>query len=136
MSLAQDIGLSRAKDAARKPVITRGTLLRWGLALLTLGLCVVPFILVFAISFGRKIEGAAWVWDFTFENYQRFFVGAMWPDNVTFLYLQQLGYSFWYAVIASCIAVLTALPFTLLLTRLTRRAQAMWLVFILSSLSL
>jgi putative spermidine/putrescine transport system permease protein len=55
---------------------------------------------------------------------------------VTFLYLQQLGYSFWYAVIASLLAVLTALPFTLLLTRLSRRAQAAWLVFILSSLSL
>ncbi|MEM6375513.1 MAG: ABC transporter permease subunit [Pseudomonadota bacterium] len=137
MSLADDIGLTRgAKSSASKPLVTRGTLLRWGLALLTLGLCVVPFILVFAISFGRKIEGAAWVWDFTFENYQRFFVGAMWPDDVTLLYIQQLGYSFWYAVIASCLAVLTALPFTLLLTRLTRRAQAMWLVFILSSLSL
>ena len=30
--------------------------------------CVSPFLLVFAISFGRKIDGAAWVWDFTLEN--------------------------------------------------------------------
>jgi putative spermidine/putrescine transport system permease protein len=111
-------------------------LLPWLLASVIVVLCLVPFLLVIAISFGRKIEGAAWVWDFTFENYQRFFVGALWPDEVTFLYLQQLGYSFWYAVIASVLAVLTALPFTLLLTRLSRRAQAMWLVFILSSLSL
>lgn len=98
--------------------------------------CVVPFILVFVISFGRKIDGAAWVWDFTFENYERFFVGTLWPDEVTFLYLQQLGYSFYFAVIASILAVLTALPFTLLLTRLKRSAQAMWLVFIMASLSL
>ena len=111
-------------------------LLPWLLASVIVVLCLVPFLLVIAISFGRKIEGAAWVWDFTFENYQRFFVGALWPDEVTFLYLQQLGYSFWYAVIASVLAVLTALPFTLLLTRLSRKAQAMWLVFILSSLSL
>jgi putative spermidine/putrescine transport system permease protein len=111
-------------------------ILPWLLTSVILILCLVPFLLVIAISFGRKIEGAAWVWDFTFENYQRFFVGALWPDEVTFLYLQQLGYSFWYAVIASVLAVLTALPFTLLLTRLSRRAQAMWLVFILSSLSL
>jgi putative spermidine/putrescine transport system permease protein len=111
-------------------------LLPWLLASVMVVLCLVPFLLVIAISFGRKIEGAAWVWDFTFENYQRFFVGALWPDEVTFLYLQQLGYSFWYAVIASVLAVLTALPFTLLLTRLSRKAQAMWLVFILSSLSL
>lgn len=98
--------------------------------------CIVPFLLVFVISFGRKIDGAAWVWDFTFENYQRFFVGVLWPDEVTFLYLQQLGYSFYFAVIASLLAVLTALPFTLQLTRLKRSAQAMWLVFIMSSLSL
>lgn len=111
-------------------------ILPWLLTSVILILCLVPFLLVIAISFGRKIEGAAWVWDFTFENYQRFFVGALWPDEVTFLYLQQLGYSFWYAVIASVLAVLTALPFTLLLTRLSRKAQAMWLVFILSSLSL
>ena len=99
-------------------------------------LCVLPFLLVFAISFGRKIDGAAWVWDFTFENYQRFFVGVLWPDEVTFLYLQQLGYSFYFAVIASVLAVITALPFTLLLTRLKRSAQAVWLVFIMSSLAM
>lgn len=98
--------------------------------------CILPFLLVIAISFGRKVEGAAWVWDFTFENYERFFVGVLWPDEVTFLYLQQLGYSFYFAVIAAVLAVLTALPFTLLLTRLKPRAQAIWLVFLLSSLSM
>lgn len=94
------------------------------------------FGLVIAISFGQKIEGAAWEWAFTFENYQRFFVGAEWPDTVTFLYLQRLGYALWYAVIASVLAVATALPFTYLMTRLSRAAQARWLVFLLASLSL
>lgn len=98
--------------------------------------CVLPFLLVLVISFGRKVDGAGWVWDFTLANYQRFFVGTLWPEEITFLYLQQLSYSFYFAVIASLIAVLTALPFTLLLTRLRRKAQAIWLVFILSSLSL
>ena len=98
--------------------------------------CIVPFGLVIAISFGQKIEGAAWEWAFTFENYQRFFVGAEWPDTVTFLYLQRLGYALWYAVIASVLAVATALPFTYLMTRLSRAAQARWLVFLLASLSL
>lgn len=65
-----------------------------------------------------------------------FFVGTLWPDEVTFLYLQQLSYSFYFAIIASVAAVLTALPFTLGLARLSRRAQALWLVFIMSSLSL
>ena len=96
-------------------------------------LCVTPFLLVLTISFGQKIEGAGWEWAMTLENYQRVFVGASWPDEVTFLYLQKLYYSLYYAVIASVLAVLTAFPFTYLMTR---RAQARWLVFILASLSL
>ncbi|WP_323770188.1 ABC transporter permease [Antarctobacter sp.] len=135
MTVAEHIQTEPA--AARAPTRLSGVrLLSWALTAVIVTLCVVPFLLVIAISFGRKIEGAAWVWDFTLANYQRFFVGALWPDEVTFLYLQQLGFSFWYAVIASLLAVLTALPFTLLLTRQSRGAQAAWLVFILSSLSL
>lgn len=135
MSVAETISLETLPDRPARR-LTLSQLLPWGLVVVIFTLCVLPFILVIAISFGRKIEGAAWVWDFTLENYQRFFVGTLWPDDVTFLYLQQLGYSFWYAVIASIIAVVLAMPFTLLLTRLSRRAQAAWLVFILSSLSL
>ncbi|WP_300441521.1 hypothetical protein [uncultured Mameliella sp.] len=135
MTAVERIEADTAQRPAREgPGLRR--ILPWFLTGLITLLCVVPFLLVIAISFGRKIEGAAWTWDFTLANYQRFFVGALWPDDVTFLYLQQLGFSFWYAVIASLLAVLTALPFTLLLTRLSRRAQAAWLVFILSSLSL
>ncbi len=137
MSVANDIDLE-------EPVVSRGTisaistkrLLLGGLSAVVVIFCVFPFLLVLAISFGRKVDGAAWVWDFTLENYQRFFVGVLWPEEVTFLYLQQLYFSFYFAVIAALIAVLTALPFTLMLTRLKRSAQAIWLVFILSSLSL
>jgi len=91
---------------------------------------------VIAISFGQKIEGASWEWSFTFANYQRFFVGAFWPETTTFLYLQKLWYSVYYAVIAATLAILTAFPFTYLLTRLSRKAQSRWLVFLLASLSL
>ena len=110
----------------------------WPLLLtgLVLFLCLVPFVLVLAISFGQKIEGAGWDWAFTFANYRRFFVGALWPEETTFLYLQQLYWSLRYAIVASVLAVLTALPFTYLMTRLSRRAQARWLVFLLASLSL
>lgn len=119
-----------APAAPRKPVWP------WLLTALIAFLCVVPFLLVLAISFGHKIEGAGWVWAFTFENYQRFFVGALWPEETTFLYLQQLYWSLRYAIIASVIAVFFALPFTYLMTRLSRAAQARWLVFLLASLSL
>ncbi|MEM7519394.1 MAG: hypothetical protein AAF307_00015 [Pseudomonadota bacterium] len=134
--------MSIAEDASGLTSETKQRVFPWrrvvlgGLTAVITIFCVAPFLLVLAISFGRKIDGAAWVWDFTLENYQRFFVGTLWPDEVTFLYLQQLGYSFYFAVIASIIAVLTALPFTLLLTQLKRSTQAIWLVFIMASLSL
>ncbi|MEL7151417.1 MAG: hypothetical protein AAGK71_11810, partial [Pseudomonadota bacterium] len=96
MTTVEDIGAPASEAAERR---RSGLSMKRGLlAVLTsiiVVFCVVPFLLVFAISFGRKIDGAAWVWDFTFENYQRFFVGVLWPDEVTFLYLQQLGYSFY-----------------------------------------
>ncbi|WP_121064573.1 ABC transporter permease [Chachezhania antarctica] len=99
-------------------------------------LCLLPFVMVLVISFGEKIEGAGWVFGFDLTNYRRFFVGADWPNSTSFLYLQKLGWSLNYAVIASVLAVVTAFPFTYFLTRLSRRAQTFWLVFLLSSLSL
>jgi putative spermidine/putrescine transport system permease protein len=101
-----------------------------------LAFCLVPLILVVVISFGHKVEGAGWEWALTLENYQRFIVGANWPAESTSLYLGQLYWSMRYAVVASLLAVVTALPFTYLMTRQSRRAQAVWLVFLLATLSL
>jgi putative spermidine/putrescine transport system permease protein len=123
------------QQVARKGV-PHGGGLRWALALGVVFLCSVPFVLVGIISLGEKIEGAAWRWAIDFSNYQRFAVGALWPETVSFLYLQKLWYSLYYAVIASVLAVLTAFPFTYFLTRLSRRGQTFWLIFLLSSLSL
>jgi len=120
--------VARSYDAAR---MIQSTL--WAILVF---LCLVPFLLVFVISFGHKIEGASWEFALSLENYQRVFVGANWPDDVTFLYLQKLFYSLYFAVIAAILAVVTAFPFTYLMTGLSRRAQSMWLVFLLSSLSL
>jgi len=125
-----------ARPRPSKPVQARTSLLPGLLTAIIVLLCITPFILVLAISFGQKIEGAGWVWSFTLENYRRFFVGANWPETSTTLYLQQLWFSLKYAIVASLLAVVTALPFTYLLTRLSRKAQARWLVFILASLSL
>lgn len=137
MTVANDISVpDRVQSANKTSTFPAKSVLLGFLTSAIVVFCVFPFLLVLAISFGRKVDGAAWVWDFTLENYQRFFVGVLWPQEVTFLYLQQLYYSFYFAVIASLLAVVTALPFTLALTRLSRRAQANWLVFILSSLSL
>ncbi len=129
----------RQQSAAAGPAVPardHGRILRqllWGVILV---LCVAPFMLVFVISLGHKIEGASWELGFSFENYRRVFVGANWPEEITYLYLQKLYYSLYYALIAAVLAVVTAFPFTYLLTGLSRRAQAAWLVFLLSSLSL
>lgn len=130
MTALADIG------APAMPRPTRGLALTLALWAIILFLGLVPLLLVLVISFGQKIEGASWEWAFTFENYRRFFVGANWPEETTRLYLIQLYWSMRYAVIAALLAVLTALPFTYLLTRLSRRAQAVWLVFLLASVSL
>ncbi|MEM9779096.1 MAG: ABC transporter permease subunit [Pseudomonadota bacterium] len=119
--------------AAPRLSVSPTTAVLWALVLT---FCVVPFLLVLAISFGQKIEGAAWEWAFTGENYIRFFVGADWPESTTFLYLNRLWFSLYYAVIASLLAVLTAFPFTYFLTRMSRAAQSRWLVFLLASMSL
>ncbi|MFK8081106.1 MAG: ABC transporter permease [Granulosicoccus sp.] len=99
-------------------------------------LCTVPFLLVLTISFGEKIEGAGWRWSFDLSNYQRFFVGADWPNSTSYLYLKRLGFSFYYAVVASILTVCTAFPFAYLMTRQTRTWQTIWLVFLLSAVSL
>jgi len=99
-------------------------------------LCLVPFLLVISISFGEKIEGAGWRWSVDWSNYQRFFVGADWPNSTSYLYLKRLWFSFYYALIASLITVCTAFPFAYLITRQARRWQTIWLVFLLSAVSL
>jgi len=111
-------------------------LLRTLFCLVVVGLCLTPFLLVIVISFGEKIEGAAWRWSFDHSNYIRFFVGADWPDTRTTLYIRRLWFSFYYAIIASVLAVATAFPFAYLMSRQSRRAQTLWLVFLLSAVSL
>lgn len=108
---------------------------KWLYLAAVLSLAVIPFLLVFAISFGEKIEGAAWVWNFDVSNYARFFVGADYPNSISFLYLKFLWYSFYYAIIAAVLAVATAFPFVYLMTGLSRRAQTVWLVLFLCCLT-
>ena len=136
---AADMAMEAATDFDRhsqsSPGLARAAMARIGFTALIVVLCLLPFILVLVISLGQKIEGADWEWATSLGNYQRFFVGAD-PEAPTFLYLQRLWYSFYYAIIASVLAVATAFPFVYLMTRQSRRAQTIWLVFLLSSVSL
>lgn len=122
--------------APATPRLAAPGLVRAAMAAALLALCLAPFALVVAISFGEKIDGAAWRWAFSLSGYQRFFLGFEWPARWSDVYLVKLYYSLLYAALGSAIAVAMAFPFALRLARQSRRAQTLWLVFILSALSL
>ena len=125
--------------AGRRASAPRVTPARVGLASLwavVALLSVAPFLLVLVISFGEKIEGASWAWGVDTANYMRFFVGIEWPAEASFLYARKLWFSLYFAALAAVLAMLLAFPFAYLMTRGSRRAQTVWLVFLLSSVSL
>lgn len=111
------------------------SILRWVFTAAVLIVAVTPFLLVIAISFAHKVEGATWVWAFELDNYKRFFVGVDWPSSPSYLYVKYLWYSIYYSLVASVLAVATCFPFVFMLTRLSHRAQTIWLVFFLCSLT-
>lgn len=88
---------------------------------------VVPFATMIAVSFFKRQQGGFYTPDFVFDNYGRFlsvFFGGV------------LGFSLMLAVLVSICCVTLALPFTYLLTRASRKTQVVWLVALLSILSL
>ncbi len=88
---------------------------------------VVPFGTMIAVSFFQRQEGGFYTPAFVFSNYERFlsaFFGGV------------LGFSLMLAVTVAICCVVLALPFTYLLSRLSRRLQVIWLVGLLSVLSL
>ena len=96
----------------------------------TLMLCVffvIPFTIMAAISFFHRIEGGFYEPGFEFANYARFF---------TVFFGQILAFSLFVSALAAAVCVAVGFPFTYMLTRLSRRRQVLWLVFLLSVLSL
>lgn len=88
---------------------------------------VVPFAIMLAVSFFRRIEGGFFEPAFELSNYLRFlspFFGKI------------LAMSVGLSVTAAIIVVALAFPFTYFLSRMHRRFQTSILVFILSVLSL
>lgn len=88
---------------------------------------VIPFATMIAVSFFQRDAGAFYSPAFVFDNYQRF---------LSAFFGRVLGFSLLLAMLVSLVSVLIAFPFTWSLTRLPRRAQALWLVALLSVLSL
>jgi len=86
-----------------------------------------PFGIMVAVSFFHRVPGGFYEPAFELANYARFF---------TPLFVEHLVLSMYVAVLVAVICVSIGFPFTYLLTRLPRRTQVLWLVFLLSVLSL
>ncbi|MGX5848005.1 ABC transporter permease [Mesorhizobium sp. PL10] len=96
-------------------------------ALMLIIFFVVPFSTMIAVSFFKRNPSGFYTPDFVFDNYARFlsvFFGGV------------LGFSLMLAVLVAVCCVTIAFPFTYLLTRRPRRVQTLWLVGLLSVLSL
>lgn len=88
---------------------------------------VVPFSIMVAVSFFKRDPSGFYKPDFVLDNYARFlspFFGGV------------LGFSLMLAVAVAIACVVIAFPFTYLLTKSARRVQTVWLVGLLSILSL
>lgn len=88
---------------------------------------VVPFGIMIAISFYHRVQGGFYEPGFEFANYARF---------LTAFFANVLGFSLGLSGLVAAICVILAFPFTYLLVRQRRRVQVVWLVFLLSVLSL
>ncbi|PWC36265.1 ABC transporter permease [Azospirillum sp. TSO35-2] len=87
----------------------------------------VPFGLMIAVSFFQRIEGGFYEPAFVWSNYARF---------LSVFFGRVLSFSMLLAAGVAVLSLLLAFPFTYILTRLRRRVQVVWLVFLLSVLSL
>ena len=88
---------------------------------------IVPFSTMIAVSFFKRNPAGFYTPDFVFDNYERFlsaFFGGV------------LGFSLVLAILVALCCVAIAFPFTYLLTQRSRKVQTLWLVGLLSVLSL
>ncbi|MFQ5953797.1 MAG: ABC transporter permease [Kiloniellales bacterium] len=88
---------------------------------------VVPFGIIVAVSFFHRVEGAFYEPGFELTSYRRF---------LTPLFVEHMLVSLYVAALAAVVTVVVGFPFTYIFTRLARRTQIVFLVFLLSVLSL
>lgn len=96
-------------------------------ALMLIVFFVVPFGTMIAVSFFMRQAGGFYTTDFVLDNYARFistFFGGV------------LSFSVGLSILVAVCCVILALPFTYLLTRMQKQVQVVWLVALLSILSL
>jgi putative spermidine/putrescine transport system permease protein len=88
---------------------------------------IVPFGTMVAVSFFRRQQGGFYVPDFVLANYARF---------LTPFFGNVLIFSLYLAIAVAVVSLVIAVPFTYLIARSPRRTQVIWLVALLSILSL
>lgn len=96
-------------------------------ALMLIVFFVIPFSTMIAVSFFKRNPSGFYTPDFVLDNYARF---------LTAFFGGVLGFSLMLAVLVAVCCVCIGFPFTYLLTRRPRRVQTLWLVGLLSVLSL
>jgi putative spermidine/putrescine transport system permease protein len=96
-------------------------------ALMLLVFFVAPFGIMVAISFFQRIQGSFYEPAFVLDNYARF---------LTAFFGGVLGFSLFLSGLVAAICVAIGLPFTYLLTRMSRSVQVGWLIGLLAILSL
>jgi len=87
----------------------------------------IPFGIMFAVSFFKRIEGESFQAAFVFSNYEKL---------LSPFFAKIVGTSLGISLISATISLTIAFPFVYLLSRYKRSTQAIVLVFILSVLSL
>ncbi|PIO99968.1 ABC-type spermidine/putrescine transport system, permease component I [uncultured Pleomorphomonas sp.] len=88
---------------------------------------IVPFGTMVAVSFFRRQQGGFYVPDFVLANYARF---------LTPFFGNVLVFSLYLAIAVAVVSLIIAVPFTYLIARSRRQTQVIWLVALLSILSL
>ncbi|MBS1183715.1 MAG: transporter permease [Proteobacteria bacterium] len=88
---------------------------------------IVPFGTMVMVSFFRRQPGGFYVPDFVLANYARF---------LTPFFGNVLAFSLYLAVAVAVVSLVIAVPFTYLIARAPRQTQVIWLVALLSILSL
>jgi putative spermidine/putrescine transport system permease protein len=88
---------------------------------------IVPFGLMAAVSFFHRQPGGFYETGFELANYQNLY---------TALFGRTLLFSLFVAGLSAAVCVSIGFPFTYFITRMKRRAQVVWLVLLLSVLSL
>jgi putative spermidine/putrescine transport system permease protein len=88
---------------------------------------IVPFGTMVAVSFFRRQQGGFYVPDFVLANYARF---------LTPFFGNVLVFSLYLAIAVAVVSLIIAVPFTYLIARSRRMTQVIWLVALLSILSL